>query len=160
MSLERDITLIKTIPLFSCLPTDQLAMVAFSATRQELAAGEVLFREGDDAASGLAVLSGAVQLIGGTWTRRAPILCGVGSLIGELALFVDGKRAASAVAVVPSAVLEIPRNTIVRLLTEYPETAQRLHELVADGLSAILAELVAWSSAPASAIDRKRAAAA
>ena len=158
MSLERDITLLKTIPLFSCLPTDQLAMVAFSATRQELAAGEVLFREGDDAGSGLAVLSGAVQLIAGA--RRAPIVCGVGSLIGELALFVDGKRAASAVAVVPSAVLEIPRNTIVRLLTEYPETAQRLHELVADGLSAILAELVAWSSAPASAIDRKRAAAA
>src|SRR3954447_17046880 len=101
MSLERDITIIKTIPLFSCLPTDQLAMVAFSASRQELTAGQVLFREGDEAASGLVVLSGAVQLIADTRARRPHILCGIGLLIGELALLVDARRPASAVAVMP-----------------------------------------------------------
>ena len=50
MSLDGDIALLKRVPLFGELPTEQLRLIAFSAVRLELVAGQVLFREGGEGA--------------------------------------------------------------------------------------------------------------
>src|SRR3954447_3349852 len=103
MSLETDIALLRAIPLFAELPTDQLRLIAFSAVRLELAEGQVLFREGTKAISGFVVLSGAVELISGEGDKKKPATrCEAGALIGEVALFIETRRPATATAVVPS----------------------------------------------------------
>ena len=62
MSLDRDISLLSRVPLFSELLTEQLRLLAFSAVRLELAAGQVLFREGGKAMSGYVVVAGGIEL--------------------------------------------------------------------------------------------------
>ncbi len=142
MSLESDIALFKAIPLFGELPTEQLRLLAFSAVRLDLSEGQVLFREGAKALSGFVVLSGAVQLATGENVRRkTTAVCAAGALIGEVALFVETKRPATATATEPSQVLEIERKVILRMLNEYPGVALRMRQTLADRLSATVIDL-------------------
>ncbi|HVZ13266.1 MAG TPA: cyclic nucleotide-binding domain-containing protein [Bauldia sp.] len=142
MSLDGDIALIKRVPLFADLPTEQLRLIAFSAVRLELVAGQVLFREGARAQSGYVVSSGRVDLtVGEPGEDRQPVACDAGTLIGEIALFVETRRPATATAAVASQVIEIDRKLITRMLTEYPQAAVRMRATLSERLSATVFDL-------------------
>jgi len=142
MSLERDIALLARIPLFSELSTEQLRLLAFSAVRLNLSPGQVLFREGNLAGSGYVVVYGAIELsIGQAGRRKVLTTCEQGSLIGELALFIETKRPATATAVVTSEVLDIDRKLVTRMLSEYPHVATRLRRILASRVTSTIAEL-------------------
>jgi CRP-like cAMP-binding protein len=142
MSLDGDIALLKRVPLLGDLPTEQLRLIAFSAVRLDLLAGQVLFRAGDPAMSGYVVSGGTLELSVRDGERKNIVAtCEAGSLIGEIALFVENKRPATATATVPSQVLEIDRKLITRMLNEYPQIAVRLRATLADRLSATVSEL-------------------
>lgn len=142
MSLDRDISLLSRVPLFAELSTEQLRLLAFSAVRLDLPAGEVLFREGATATSGYVVAFGAIELTTGKGARRPTVTtCEVGSLIGEIALFIETRRPATATAVVSSELLEIDRKLVTRMLNEYPHVALRLRATLAERLTATVHEL-------------------
>ncbi len=142
MSLERDIALLARIPLFSELSTEQLRLLAFSAVRLNLSPGQVLFREGTLAGSGYVVVYGGIELSTGQGGRRQVLAaCEQGSLIGELALFIETKRPATATAVISSEVLDIDRKLVTRMLSEYPHVATRLRRILAGRLTSTIAEL-------------------
>ncbi len=142
MSLDRDIALLARVPLFAELTTEQLRLLAFSAVRLELSPGQVLFREGTTAGSGYVVAFGGVEMsIGQGGKRKVVMTCEAGSLIGELALFIETKRPATATAVVSTEVLDIDRKLVTRMLNEYPHVAVRLRKTLAGRLTATIAEL-------------------
>jgi CRP-like cAMP-binding protein len=142
MSLDGDIALLKRVPLFGELPTEQLRLIAFSAVRLDLLAGQVLFRAGDRAMSGYVVSSGAVELSRRDGEHKETVAtCEPGSLIGEIALFVENKRPVTAAATMPSQVLEVDRKLITRMLNEYPQIALSLRATLADRLTATVSEL-------------------
>lgn len=142
MSLDGDIALLKRVPLFGELPTEQLRLIAFSAVRLDLLAGQVLFRAGQIAHSGYVVSNGALELsTEDKQGKRVLAMCEPGSLVGEIALFVETKRPATGVALIPSQVLEIDRKLITRMLNEYPHIAVRLRATLAERLSATVADL-------------------
>ena len=62
-------------------------------------------------------------------------------LIGEIALFVETRRPATATAMMASEVLEVDRKLIIRMLNEYPHVALRLRATLAERLTATVAEL-------------------
>ena len=142
MSLDGDIALLKRVPLFGELPTEQLRLIAFSAVRLDLLAGQVLFRTGAKAMSGYVVSGGTLELSVGEGDQKEVVaVCESGSLVGEIALFIETKRPATAVATVSSQVLEIDRKLITRMLNEYPQIAVSLRATLADRLSATVSEL-------------------
>lgn len=140
MSLDGDISLLRRVKLFSELPTEQLRLIAFSAVRLELVPGQVLFRSGAKATCGYVVSSGRIELRhdGG---REVIAVAEAGALIGEIALFIENKRPATATATVASQVLEIDRELITRMLNEYPTIAVRLRASLAQRLTSTVAEL-------------------
>jgi CRP-like cAMP-binding protein len=142
MSLDRDMALLARVPLFSELGNEHLRLLAFSAVRTELLVDQMLFREGSPATSGFVVASGELELSTGQGRNRQVLLtCGVGSLVGEIALFVETRRPATATAVKHSEVLEINRAMVVRMLNEYPHVAMRLRATLAERLRATVGEL-------------------
>jgi len=142
VSLDRDIALLARIPLFSELSTEQLRLLAFSAVRLSLSPGQVLFREGSMAGSGYVVVYGAIELsLGSAGRREVLTTCEQGSLIGELALFIETRRPATATAVVSTEVLDIDRKLVTRMLNEYPHVATRLHRILAGRLTATIGDL-------------------
>ncbi len=140
MSLDSDIALLQRVPLFGDLPTEQIRLLAFSAVRLELAADQVLFREGARANSGFVVVSGGIRLTIGPRRKRVAD-CEAGALIGELALLIETKRPATATAMVTSQVLELDRKLILRMLNEYPQVAVRWRETMSERLLATVTDL-------------------
>lgn len=73
--------------------------------------------------------------------REVIAVAEAGALIGEIALFIENKRPATATATVASQVLEIDRELITRMLNEYPTIAVRLRASLAQRLTSTVAEL-------------------
>lgn len=142
MSLDSDISLLSRIPLFGELSAEQVRLLAFSAVHRELRVDEVLFREGEEAKSGFIVASGEIVLARGEGNKKKTVAtCEPGSLIGEIALFIETRRPATATATRLSDVIEINRALMIRMLNEYPHVALRLRAALAERLSATVSEL-------------------
>jgi len=142
MSLDGDIALLKRVPLFAELPTEQLRLIAFSAVRLELVPGQVLFRVGAKAPCGYVVSSGKLELtIDADGKAKTVASCEAGSLVGEIALFIETRRPATAIATIASQVIEIDRKLITRMLNEYPQIAVRMRATLSDRLTATVFDL-------------------
>ncbi len=142
MSLDSDIALLKRVPLFADLPTEPIRLLAFSAGRRELAADQILFREGDPANSGFVVASGGIQITAGAKTKRKVVAsCEAGSLVGELALLIETKRPGTAIAMTACELLEIDRTLILRMLNEFPRVAVDWRATMSERLIATVGEL-------------------
>ena len=133
MSLESDIELLSRVPLFKVLNIEQLRLLAFSGVHRKLRYNDVLFREGDHGQSAFVVVSGEISLTRGEGTKKKILTtCEEGALIGEMALFVATRRPAAAIAARLSDVLEISRELMLRMLSEYPDVAARMQATMAD----------------------------
>jgi len=144
MTLDQDIGLFSRVPLFAGLAAEPLKLIAFSAIRLELAPGHTLFRAGTKALSGFVVQEGRVELTTPDGEGRQSLgVYGPGSLLGEMALFVETRRPATATAIEQSAVIEIDRNLMKRMLAEYPDVAVHLYAQLRAHLAETVGELAA-----------------
>ena len=142
MSLDNDISLLSGVALFSELNAEQVRLLAFSAAHRELGPDESLFLEGDDAQAGYIVVRGEIVLSRGEGDERKILAtCDTGCLIGEIALFINTKRPASATATRMTDVMEINRALMTRMLNEYPHVALRLRAALSERLTATVTEL-------------------
>lgn len=140
MALDDDIALLARVPLFASLGGEPLRLLAFSAETRFLRSGDVLFKEGQAADCGYVVGEGRIALTNdGGLTEH---LAGPGSLVGEMALIIETLRPATAVARDPVTVLRIPRALFRRVLTEFPDAAQRIHEEFREKMRATTADLL------------------
>lgn len=140
MALDDDIALMARVPLFASLGDEPVRLLAFSAETRFLRAGDVLFKEGQAADSGYVVAAGRVTLE--SEGEIGEFVAGPGSLIGEIALIIETLRPATATARDPATVLRIPRSLFRRVLTEFPDAAQRIHQDFRDKMRATTADLL------------------
>ena len=123
MSLDSDVRRMSLTRPFSLLPREALQLLAFSCEKRDAKAGQTLFAVGDPADSAFFLLAGEIVLsAGGDERRVAP-----GALIGETALVADVLRGAGARAAVDSTLLRVPRETFLRVLSEFPTAAVKVH---------------------------------
>lgn len=142
MALDDDIRFLRRIATFRVLGPDALRVLAISAEKIHLRAGDVLFEEGEPADGAYAIIAGGLRL------RRAsdkpleePVIIGEGALIGESALMVETTRPASAIAVQPASLYKISRGVFMRMLESDVEAAISLREMIARRVDAALDEL-------------------
>lgn len=128
---------LRRIPFFASLSESALTELAAQYPLRALDAAEILFREGDSGASLFIVLDGEIQI-----TRQlngAPILLSAiaaGDFLGEMALFDDAPRSATAHAVRPALLLEIPNHAFHQLLHSNPQIADDTLRLLSRRLRA------------------------
>jgi CRP-like cAMP-binding protein len=108
---------------FDLLPHEALQLLAFSCAKKVLKAGETLFLESEPADAAYFVLSGAINLMSHDAQRRVE----AGALIGETALLTDLLRRSTARAVEDSVALRIPGDVFRRVLSEFPQSAAKIH---------------------------------
>jgi CRP-like cAMP-binding protein len=131
MAIEDDINFFEKVPTLSMLGRGALRILAIGAESRYVHSGETLFAVGDDADGGYVVQEGSFRLSprGGDIVKS--IRVGVGTLLGELALFTETTRPVTATALEPSTVLCIPRPLFLKMLEGYPDAAVRLREILA-----------------------------
>jgi CRP-like cAMP-binding protein len=123
MALEEDMALLAQVALFRDMDRDALRLLAFSAERRRLRAGDTLFRKDDISEYSFVVVSGAITLID---DDVATAIVGPGTLIGEMALLSETRRPTTAIAREPTIILRLSRQMFRRTLEEYPSTAANI----------------------------------
>ena len=111
-------TVLRRCALFESLSADQLAKVAEIAVGRDVAAGDVLFREGSPGDEMFVVVTGTIRIskdIPGAG-EEALTLLGPGTYFGEMAAIDDAPRSADAVAHTACALLVIRRDDLDRLM--------------------------------------------
>jgi CRP-like cAMP-binding protein len=120
---------------FAVLEAEAVRLLAFDGQEMTLEPDAELFRQGEQADSGYAVLSGCVAL-----ERQADIptpvrLMEAGSLIGVNALIVACERPATATVREKCFLVRLPRLLMLRVLDAFPDSAIAFKRYMEDGLA-------------------------
>jgi CRP/FNR family transcriptional regulator, cyclic AMP receptor protein len=122
--------------LFEGFSETGLKIFASIAVERTLAAGAPLFAEGDEGDALYVVKSGALRLV----QRVAAVdrevgLLGAGDHVGEVALLAPTVRLVSAVAAVPTELVELGRRAFFKTAQEKPQACLKLSLLIAADLA-------------------------
>jgi CRP/FNR family cyclic AMP-dependent transcriptional regulator len=125
---EDTIQLLRRVPVFSALSTEDLARVALVTVPRRFDGGETVFREGDESNTCYVVRSGLARAIREHSDGRSITLAnfGPGDIFGELAMFDNERRSATVETVATSEVIAILGGDMRRLLREHPDIAVKL----------------------------------
>jgi CRP-like cAMP-binding protein len=131
MTIEDDIAFFERVPTLGLLGRDALRILAIGAESRYVHGGEILFTTGDEADAAYVIQEGSFSLTSGLAPDSGEaMVVRRGSLIGELALLIDSRRAATATALEPSTVLRIPRTLFLKVLDGFPDVARKLRDLL------------------------------
>ena len=143
MSLASDIAVLRRVPFFESFGDEHLRLLAFGGENIKHKADNVLFRIGEPTEGGLVILSGQVSLALHGQPSEDGERYKVGSLIGQRALLTPTKRRHTATAVSQTEVMLIRRSLFMRMLSEYPDLAARLHAQLSAELNRLTDQAVA-----------------
>jgi CRP/FNR family transcriptional regulator, cyclic AMP receptor protein len=128
--------LLARIPMFEDLGEDDRNALASSLVERKFDAGTMIMNQGDEGTSMFIVASGDVNIhLPGEASRRISLKdISTGEYLGELALFDDKPRSASAVATTDAVLLELDRQTLSTYLAQRPHAAMTLLRTLAGRL--------------------------
>jgi uncharacterized membrane protein len=126
---------LETVPMFRLLPPEELQHLEEAASRQIFEPGEAVFRQGDPAESMFIVESGAIEAVVNAGPDEQVVASfAVGSFFGELGIFDDQSRNATARVTQKAALIAVPGSAILSLIEHSPVAARRFLSAVAERL--------------------------
>lgn len=134
-------------PLFEALDEETTRDLRAAMSEVRLRRGETLFREGDPGDRVYVIADGKIKLGHTARDGRETLIAvlGPGEMLGELALFDPGPRAATATAIAPTRLLELRHDDLTGILDGRPQLSAQLLQSLARRLrrtNAALADLV------------------
>ena len=121
---EEVVARLRETPLFGGLDDEPLRRLVAAGEVVDLAAGDALIREGDQADALYVVLSGELDVTRRAGTSDIPLArVGPGALQGEIAALEGGRRLATVMAATDAEALRIPIGAIRDLLGAGPDVA-------------------------------------
>jgi CRP-like cAMP-binding protein/HEAT repeat protein len=146
LTLEK-VLILKSIGIFTRLPDPILMEVATLLEELELATDEILFHEGDPGSAMYIIVTGKLRIMAG---GKVIAERGERDFIGEMSLFDDEPRSASAQAARESKLLRLEQEAFMELMANHPDMAlgvirvlsARLRQnMQQKGISAIMADI-------------------
>lgn len=119
-TLEK-VLILKSAPMFSEIPEDQLAALARIVKEREIAPGERIIAEGEIGQSMYIIAEGSVQISAGDKTLA---VLKEREVFGELAVLDPEPRSATAIALENGLVYEISESALYELMAEAPQVTQ------------------------------------
>ena len=127
-----EIRVLRSVPIFGDLDTARLKLLAFTGERVAFAAGDVLFRQGDESDAAYVLLSGTADVVieaGDGGPVRVSSL-GQNAIVGEMGLVTDDPRSATVVATSAIDALKLRKDVFLALLAEFPKMALSVTRLM------------------------------
>jgi CRP-like cAMP-binding protein len=149
MSLEQEVELIRRFPIFSKIAPAKQKLLCFSSDRLTYAADRVIFKVGDRGDACYVVIEGQIEISVELPNGKGRLVIGtVGAndLIGEIAIFGDVPRTATATAKTKLEVLRISADLFRSVIRENPDAAIELIRILAVRLANTTAHLSRQSS--------------
>ncbi|MEM8798393.1 MAG: Crp/Fnr family transcriptional regulator [Pseudomonadota bacterium] len=142
MNLTESIQRLKGVGLLSALSEDALRLVAFNCDVKTLDDGAALYFHGEEAHGAILLLTGALDLeayVSGKPVSRGRIEAE--AVIDPYAMIVPSKRTETGRASGEISYLTIDRGILRRVISEYPEVAEVMHDFIARHMSETVTEV-------------------
>jgi hypothetical protein len=118
----KELIVLKQVPLFSTLTLEQLASIDRLMVTRHYVKGESVFRRGDVGAELYVIVDGEIRIHLDHAGREVTLARhGGGSVVGEMSVFDDQPRSASAQAMADSTVRVLRRDRLHAIVHEHPE---------------------------------------
>ena len=141
MSVRADVETLRSIPIFSECEAVHLQLLAFSAVRQNFAAGEFIIRQGNKGTAAFLILSGEARL---SSSEAGPLgSAGEGVLLGEIAMIGERPYSVTATALDTVATARIDRELCMRVAREFPEFGTAVFGVLSRRLDGVMRDLEA-----------------
>jgi CRP-like cAMP-binding protein len=141
MALDEIAASLLRIPLFSGLKPSQIAEIARQAGRRAFRPGDAITSAGEPADAAYLILSGEVVCRNGPGSRTPIEPVEPGSLVGELAMFIDHTYRTTVLAHGWTDCLKLERSTLANQMRADPDLADRMAQAIRDRLAMVAAEL-------------------
>ena len=140
--------LLRTIPMFEELAAEDVDALAATLVERKFKGGQMIFNQGEPGTEMYVIAEGHVNIhLPGEGSRRISLKdISRGEYFGELALFDDKPRSASALASTDAVLLELGRDTLSEYLRKRPHAAMAILRTMAERLretNAMLSERAA-----------------
>jgi CRP-like cAMP-binding protein len=141
MAIDQVLETLARVPIFVGLTPLQIAEVGRRAQRRAFHDGEVITTVGAAGDGAYLILAGNAGCRTGLSGRQALVPIAPGSLIGELALFIEHSYGATVVARGWVDCLKLERAALDAQMCQDPDMAERIAEVIRRRLTLIAAEL-------------------
>jgi CRP-like cAMP-binding protein len=133
MTLQRDVEVLRSIPLFAKIEPTKLKLLAFTSEHVEYTEGELLFRQGDVGDAAFILLDGEAEVLVETPGGQLKVAqLKRNDIVGEIAILCDVPRTATVRAASPLVTLRISKDGFFNLVTQFPQVGvEIMHELAA-----------------------------
>ena len=124
MSLNKEVEVLRDVPLFNKIDHTKLKLLAFTSENLTHQDGNFLFREGEPGDAAYIILKAKVSVF--IETDKGPVEVAElkrGDVVGEISILCDVPRTASVKAIESVQTLKVTKDTFIHLLTEFPEIA-------------------------------------
>ena len=125
MSLNEEVELLRSIPLFANIEPSKLKLLAFTSERLAFQEGQSLFRQGDMGDAACLVVEGSADVVieGPDGAHLTVAQIGRNAFVGEIAILCDVPRTATITATSKLDTLRISKDLFFRLVNEFPTMA-------------------------------------
>ena len=142
---------LRGVPFFAAFPDAAVKVMADQAVERRYAAGETLFRAGDDAEGLIVVLDGKVRVVRQVGARMQVVhVETAGGTLGEVPTFAGGTYPATAIAAEPTTCAIIARGALAAAIRSSPDAAFVLLERLARRVRELVERLDRASLRPVS----------
>tara|TARA_Y100001934_G_C12375753_1_gene789117 strand:- start:2071 stop:2517 length:447 start_codon:yes stop_codon:yes gene_type:complete len=142
VSLNEEVEVLRSVPLFAKIEPSKLKLLAFTSERLTFPAGGELFHQGDPGEAAYIILSGQADVVIDTPTGEMAVAkVGKNDLVGEIAILIDVPRTATIRAETEITTLAINKDLFFRMISEFPGMAVEIMRELAHRLEATTAQL-------------------
>ncbi len=144
MSIEKEVEVLRQIPLFSNIEPAKLKLMAFASERLTFRSGQPLFCQGDPGDAVYIVVEGTADVL--VDTPSGPLTVATltkNDIIGEIAILCDVPRTATLSATSDLITLKITKDIFLRMLIDFPEMGLEIMRVLAHRLEQTTAQLQA-----------------
>jgi CRP-like cAMP-binding protein len=142
VSIESEVKILRSIPLFAKLDPSKLKLLAFTSEWQTFFNGEYLCQQDEMGDSAFIIIEGEADVL--VKSGQKELSLGVrkrGEVLGEIAILCDVPRTASVRAVGRLVTLKISKDVFLQLVSGYPEVALEVVRTLALRLAATTQKL-------------------
>jgi CRP/FNR family cyclic AMP-dependent transcriptional regulator len=149
MSLNKDVEVLRNIPLFAKIDPAKLKLLAFTSERLQYLSGDELFHQGDDGDAAYVILEGEADILVDTPKGSMKVArLGKNDIIGEIAILCDVPRTATVVAHGDLETLRVSKDGFFHLVTQFPQVGMEVMSALAAKLHRTTQELTAARTRP------------
>lgn len=143
MSIDKEVEILRQIPLFANIDPAKLKLMAFASERLTFQSGHSLFRQGDPGDAAYIIVEGTADIL--VDTPSGPITVATlakNDIVGEIAILCDVPRTATVTAIGELVTLKITKDLFFRMVTDFPEMGVEIMRVLAHRLEQTTAQLL------------------